>query len=105
MSHDTVGMFIPTKKPVGDPIGFMFLTREDLTLNTIVHECFHAACYRAALKGLPEDSYEFEEQGAISLGDLFENVIGVLARDKVPVRYEIKGAGPTLILRAERKTK
>ena len=94
----TVGLFWQTKNPVAAGIiGTIFLAREDLTLNTIIHECAHAAYFRTMLMGFQQTGVDFQESVAISVGDLSEALIGFLSINKVPIRYEIQGVGTTKI--------
>ena len=67
-------------------IAMLYFARTHLTLETIAHECTHAAYHRAELIGLKLDDHRFQEYVASDAGKLTDTVIAWLDVNRVPVK-------------------
>ncbi len=60
-----------------------------LTLDTIIHECCHAAYHRAVVMGVKKDADNFQEWVAGDTGIITEALIALFDEQKIAVRYGI----------------
>lgn len=83
----TDGMCFQANKPGKDQIvAEIHLAETHLTLETIAHECAHAAWHRVRLMGLPLDDEEFQEYLAASTGLMTDTLLAWCDQQKLRVK-------------------
>lgn len=73
----------------------IFLAAKGLQLDSIIHECVHAAYHRTLLTGVPLDrneikngSDDFEEWVALVTGNLADALIAYLDKEEIAINYD-----------------
>lgn len=84
------GLCWQANKPGSDDVvAEIHLAKTHLTLDTIVHECTHAAWHRVRLMGLPVSHDEFQEYVACAAGLLADTLLAWLSKEKIEVRLNV----------------
>lgn len=78
-----------TKPTKDNCIAEIHFHRQRLSLETIVHECCHAAYHRAVALGVPKEADNFQEWVATDTGILTDACVALFDRHRVKVIYRI----------------